>query len=576
MKGIEFSLIDLLIEHGHVFNAFLKRFEQKNIAIIDDTFYYIKDTDLRYLNPKEIIDATGQYIVPGLIDIHMHIESSMIPPTTFSGAALSHGVTTVVADSHEIANVFGIEGIYAFMEQETVMDIFYAIPSSVPSTVPERETTGGIIGVSEVLELLKHPKVIALGEAMNFKGITSEPDSLIRQIIKSVQTEKPLMPLEGHIPRVEGEDLAKFMYTGLNADHTHQSPESILEKIESGIFIELQRKSITKENIATINEHQLFEHVALITDDIMPDDLLEGHLNANVRLAIEAGMSAVDAIYISTYTPARRMGFRDRGAIVSGQKADFIILNDVESFDITSVYKDGRLVHQADDAMAFEENASQFPEHFYHSINCTELTPEDLRIPAITDASHVLCNVIQIQPVGTFTEHVQREVAVKDGFLDWEGSGLALILVKERYGKNGQIGYGLVEGALSEKGAVATTWAHDHHNLMVMGTSAQDILRAQEEVIQLNGGYVVAQAGEIMAACPLPIGGILSDQTVPAIGNALKAVRQAMVKLGYRNTNEIMSFSTLSLPVSPQIKITDFGMMDVHTHQLIPLMEDAN
>lgn len=567
-------MIDLLIENGHVFNTFLKCFERKNIAIIDDRFYYIKDTDLRYLQPKEIVDATEKYIVPGLIDIHMHIESSMIPPSTFSGAALSHGVTTVVADSHEIANVFGIEGIYAFMEQETVMDIFYAIPSSVPSTVPERETTGGMIGVDEVNELLNHPKVIALGEAMNFKGITSEPDSLIRKILKTVQTTKPFMPLEGHIPRVEGEVLAKFMYAGLNADHTHQSPESILEKVGSGIFLELQRKSLSKENIAVINEHQLFEHVALITDDIMPDDLLDGHLNANLRLSIQQGFRCEDAIYMSTYTPARRMGFRDRGAIASGLKADFIILNDLSSFEIDQVYKDGRLVHTASEAMAFDSKVLDYPSHFYSSVNCSELTQDDLKISVDENVSEVICNVIQVQAVGTFTEHIKRSVRVTNGYLDWEASGLALIIVKERYGKNGQVGYGLVEGALTEKGAVATTWAHDHHNLMVMGTSAEDILSAQAEVIRLNGGYVVSRGGEIIASCPLPIGGILSDQSLPVIGHELKAVRQAMIDLGYKNTNEIMSFSTLSLPVSPQIKITDYGMMDVHTHQLIPLMED--
>ena len=566
-------MIDLLIENGQVFNAFLKRFESKNIAVKNGKFYYITEEDLRYLKPKEILNAEGQYVVPGLIDIHMHIESSMIPPATFSGAGLSHGVTTVVADSHEIANVFGIEGIYEFMAQETVMDIFYAIPSSVPSTVPERETTGGVIGVAEVIELLQHPKVIALGEAMNFKGITSEPDSLIRQILETVQTTQPFLPLEGHIPRVTGEDLAKFMYVGLNADHTHQSPDSILEKVASGIFIELQRKSITPENIAVINEQQLFEHVALITDDIMPDDLLVGHLNDNVRLSIEAGLSAEHAIYASTYTPARRMGFRDRGAIASGLKADFILLDDLESFAIDQVYKAGRLVHRKGDTMAFDAAIGKFPEHFYQSIKCTELVADDLRIPVATEKTEVVCNVIQIQAVGTFTEPVQRVVKVKDGFLDWESSGLALIIVKERYGKNGNIGYGLVEGALSENGAIATTWAHDHHNLMVMGTSGEAILRAQNEVIALKGGYVVAHQDEVVASCPLPIGGILSDQPVAIVGEALKAVRQAMVGLGYVNTNEIMSFSTLSLPVSPKIKITDYGMMDVHTHELIPLME---
>lgn len=556
-------MIDLLIINAHVFNSFLKTFEKQNVSVKDGKFYYISDEDLHYLNPIEVLDAQGKYLIPGLIDIHMHIESSMVPPASFSPTALSHGVTTIVADSHEIANVFGVAGITAFMEQETEMDIFYAIPSSVPSTTMDRETTGGIIGVTEVRELLKHPKVIALGEAMNFKGITTEPNSLIRQILRETQVLKPFMPLEGHIPRVSGEDLAKFMFVGLTADHTHQSPDSILEKAKNGIFLEFQNKSITPENMAVINHYNLYEHMALITDDIMVDDFVTGHLDANVRLAIAAGLPAEEAIYTATYTPARRMGFQDRGAIMTGYQADFILLDDVPSFKIATVYKNGKQVSTAHPDM-------YFPESFYQSVQCRPLTEADLSFKV---EKAMTCNVIAIQEIGTFTEHVQRMVAEKNGFLDWENSGLALIVVMERYGKNGNIGYGFVENALNEKGAIATTWAHDHHNVMIMGTSIADILAAQHAVLEMQGGYVVSVDGVITASCPLPIGGILSDEPVPVLGKKLGEVRREMQRLGYKNTNEIMSFSTLSLPVSPKLKITDFGMMDVHTHELIPLME---
>ena len=564
--------IDLIIENASVFNSFLKTFERKNIAIAGEKFYYISAEDLQSLQPKETVDASGQYVIPGLIDIHMHIESSMIPPSLFSGAALSYGVTTVVADAHEITNVFGLEGMEAFLEEDTALDIYYAIPSSVPSTTPELETTGGLIGVSEVSSLLDNPRVIALGEAMNFKGITSEPDSLIRQILRETQLKKPFMPLEGHVPRVSGVDLAKFMYAGITADHTHQSPASIYEKISNGMFLEFQKKSIVPENMAVLEKYDFYEYVAIITDDIMADDLLDGHLDANVRAAIAAGMPIEQAIYCTTYTPARRMGFQDRGAIVAGFKADFILLDDPATLDIAAVYKNGKLVHTKGAAIAYPAEKPTFPAHFYDSVRCRKLTADDLRIPVATTDTSVICNVIQIQQVGTFTEPVQREIAVKDGFLDWESSGLALILVMERYGKNGNIGFGLVENALTQKGAVATTWAHDHHNLMVMGTDAADMLAAQQELLSLHGGYVVVQGGDILGSCPLPIGGILSDVPVQTLGHQLHAVRSAMVSLGYRNGNEIMSFSTLSLPVSPAIKITDYGMMDVHTHAAIPLI----
>ncbi|UJF15835.1 amidohydrolase family protein [Jeotgalibaca sp. MA1X17-3] len=565
--------IDLLLENAFVFNVFRKTFEKKNIAIANEKFYYVSEASLRELEPTEILDVEGKFIVPGFIDIHMHIESSMIPPSIFSGVALSYGITTVVADSHEIANVFGQAGIEAFMQEKTDLDIFYAIPSSVPSTTPELETTGGLIGLNEVASLLEHPKVIALGEAMNFKGITDEPNSLIRQILKKVQELKPLMPLEGHIPRVSGETLAKFMHAGLTADHTQQTPESILEKVSSGVFLELQKKSITPENIQTVVDYDLYEHIAIITDDIMADDLLKGHLDENVRLAVACGMPVEEAIYTTTYTPARRMGLQDRGAIASGFLADFIILDDLETIGIDSVYKKGRCVHQREDKIVYPLTKPKFPDYFYDSIHCKPLTNKDLEIHVDGNQDSVTCNVIQIQEIGTFTEHVQREIPVINGILDWENSGLSLIMVMERYGKNGNIGYGLIEHSLKEKGAVATTWAHDHHNLMVMGTSIEDILLAQHKILDLKGGYVVSKNGELSASCPLPIGGILSDENVYTLGNQLKNVRQAMVDLGYRNTNEIMSFSTLSLPVSPQLKITDFGMMDVHTHALVPLIE---
>jgi adenine deaminase len=564
--------VDLAIVNAQVFNAFSKRFEKKNVFIVKDKFYYITADEIDDCQAAEVVDGKNQYLIPGLMDIHMHIESSMTSPSIFSEAVLTHGVTTVIADAHEIANVFGMEGLEAFFSQPSVMDIFYAIPSSVPSTTPELETTGGFIGVEEVKQLLKHPKVMALGEAMNFNGIVNEPDSLIRKILRAVQTERPLMPLEGHVPRVSGLELSKFLYAGITADHTHQSPESIYEKITNGMFLEFQKKSITPENIRVVVENHFYEYMAIITDDVMADDLLKGHLDANVRLAISCGMPAEQAIYCATYTPARRMGFQDRGAIVPGFKADFLLLNDIESFEIGAVYKDGKLVYTKGDDIRYPAVKPDFPEQFYKSLNCRALTAEDLRFK-VKASEKAVVNVIKISEVGTFTEHIQQEVRVVDGFLDWENSGLALIVVMERYGKTGNIAYGFVDKALYEKGAVATTWAHDHHNLMVMGTSSKDIAAAQKQLLDMQGGYVVVQGGEVQAVCPLPVGGIISDAPIQELGAQLMEVRRAMSKLGYRNSNEIMSFSTLSLPVSPVIKITDKGMMNVRSQMMIPLVE---
>jgi len=295
--------IELLIVNAKVFNTFNRKFEVGQVAIAGEKFFYKSASDLSYLRPQKTIDANGRYMIPGLLDIHMHIESSMTLPSIFSKAALAHGVTTIVADAHEVGNVFGLEGIKEYFQEETELDIFQAIPSSVPSTTSLLETTGGEIGLKEVEELLASPEVVCLGEAMNFKGIVSEPDSLIRQIISLVSEKYPRMPIEGHVPKITKEELAMFSYQGITADHTHQTPESIVEKIYNGMFIELQGKSITKENIATVVDHHFYEYVALITDDVMADDLVHGHLNQILKSAVACGMPIEWAIYISTYPP---------------------------------------------------------------------------------------------------------------------------------------------------------------------------------------------------------------------------------------------------------------------------------
>ncbi len=232
---------DLKIINGQIYNTFTRQFAAKEVAIVDGKFFQIADKLSDDFKFKDILDLKGSYVIPGLIDSHMHIESSMATPTNFSETAIRFGTTTVIADAHEIANTSGIKGLKRFMDQPSLIDTFFAIPSSVPSTNPELETTGGIIDLEEVKELLADPRIICLGEAMNFKGITSEPNSLIRKIIALCQKKRPRMPLEGHVPNISKEDLAKFIFAGILSDHTQQTPALIKEKIENGMFIQLQK-----------------------------------------------------------------------------------------------------------------------------------------------------------------------------------------------------------------------------------------------------------------------------------------------------------------------------------------------
>lgn len=565
---------DTIFYNAQVFNVFLKKFEKKNIAVKDGRFLWVDSGNMEELEAESLVDMHDKFIIPGLIDIHMHIESSMTTPSRFSEAVIRYGTTTVVADAHEIANVAGLEGLESFSGSDTVLDIFYAIPSSVPSTNENMETTGGKIGTDETIALLKNKDVICLGEVMDFNGLVNDENSVIKGIVKIFRELRPNFPVEGHIPRVEGLNLARFLYEGINSDHTQQTPKSIAEKVSSGVFLQYQKKSVLKDNMEVINQGNLSEYGCFVTDDVMADDLRNGHLNQILKLAVESGLPMETAIYMCTYTPARHMGLRDRGCIAPGKVADMVVLDNIEDFHITSVYKSGKIVHNIGDKTQ-AVNKSAFPDTLYNSIKCRKLLPEDLKVK-VTDDENVkeaVCNIIEIEKFGTFTRKTKRNVPVVKGMLDWEKLNLSLLIVMERYGKTGQITFALTD-ILKSKGAVGTTWAHDHHNLMVMGTDIRDIITLQHKLLKEQGGYGVCVGDEVTAFCPLPIGGIISDEPIEILGENLSQVRRGMVELGYENSNVVMSFSTLSLPVSPSIKVTDKGIFDSLTQEKIPLVEE--
>lgn len=366
--------VDLIIKNAHVFNVYLRKFQDVQVSIKNGKFYWI-NKELPNLKAKKVIDLQGKYLIPGFVDAHMHIDSSMTTPKIMGETILKYGTTTIIADDHEVTNVAGINGLKDFINEDSPIDIFFGIPSSVPSTNPQMETTGGKIGVPEVKELLKDPRFICLGEVMNFKDMTSDKDTLIKDIINTCHKTKPTMPIEGHTPAYHGEDLAKILYAGVTTDHTQQTRDLVNEKIRNGMFVEVQLKSMHPDVINTIIDNKYFEHVALVTDDSMPDTLLKGHLNLLVKKAINMGMKPEDAIYISTYIPARHMGLWDRGAIAPGRVADFSILDNLEELSIADVYKNGISAKET------IKNTSQddfSPNSLTTSVKAPKLTKQDL------------------------------------------------------------------------------------------------------------------------------------------------------------------------------------------------------
>jgi len=566
---------DLIIKHVQVFNAYFKKFLYRDVAVLDGKLLHITEPDNMQLKAQNVVDGSGRYLIPGFIDIHMHIESSMTTPIQFAKAVVTHGVTTVVADPHEIANVFGLEGIEAMMDIKCndLIDIFYGIPSSVPSTSFEMETSGGSISVQEVEKLLQREGVLCLGEVMNFKELVKNRDSKINQIIRLINDRKPELVLEGHCPRISGLDLSRYIASGVDGDHTQQTVKSLEEKIQNGMFMEIQEKSMTKDNIDYLMENNLYEHFALVTDDVMADKLVEGHLNILVKKAIKMGMTPEMAIYVSTYTPARRMKLLDRGSIAPGKVADFILLSDLEEVVIEAVYKRGVKVEEK--TVGRVEHQRRFPADFYQSIKLSKLSASDFRITTPVHEPKVLCRIMNVQSDSTFTEEKFDWLGIEQGQLMWQRSKYCLLSIFERYGINNNRAYGLAGGDVLQRGAVASSCAHDSHNLLVMGKNTEDMVLAANWVIENQGGICVAEQGRIVAALELPVGGILSEEPLNILAEKLKGVRQALKALGYYHHNEIMSLSTLSLPVSPALKISDRGLINVNEQEIVSLFVET-
>ena len=563
--------IDLLIQNAQVFNSYLKRFQQANVWVKENRFFYIDRSGLAPVEARQTLDAQGRHMIPGLIDIHLHIESSMLTPPAFAHRLAQCGVTTAITEPHEMANVNGMQGVLDMIEagQGNAVDLFYGIPSCVPSTNADLEGNGGAISCEDMIRLWKHPSVVCVGEIMNYSHVIQDNDLEITKFLSWLSEHDPKFPIEGHCPALLDLELAKFLYLGINADHTEHNLEELAQRAENGMFLEIQQKMLQRDVLDYLMEHELYERFCFVTDDVMADTLYrQGHLNVIAAQAIGLGMRPEDVIYCATYTPSRRMQLFDRGAIAPGKLADFVLLDDLRSFQIDSVYKRGTRV----DGKPLPIQ-SAFPVGYYDSICLSPLAPGQFHIPIDRPDGDVTVRVMELHNNSTRTTAVTRTLPVRSGLLQWEGSGLALAAVWNRYG-TGEVGFGLVDGCCHKSGAVATTYSHDSHNLLVVGHDLEDLCAAANRVIDLRGGFVVSNHGKIQAELALPVGGILCGGSAKDAGIGLEQVRRAMTAQGYDHYNPIMSLATLALPVSPALKLTDKGLVDVKAAAVVPLIAD--
>lgn len=569
--------VDLLLQGAQVFDSAYRCFRTASVAILDGRILYAGTDEevLKQIEPQEVADLSGRWVIPGLIDIHMHIESSMVTPPVFLKAALQHGTSTCIAEPHEIANVFGTEGIEEFIRLAPADDpehaeVFFGAPSSVPST--DLEDAGAAVTPEDISFLMKNPRVRCLGEVMDCRTVISEPQSRAARVVKAAEASRTVPIIEGHVPAFLGLDLARILYAGIDSDHCEQTPERMRQRFEMGMFVEMQLKSVTKENIAYLAAHpELTGLWSFVTDDVMADQLQHDHLARVVRQAISYGLDPASAIIAATSSPAVRMDLRDRGRIAPGRLADLVVLDSLEGFHVASVIHRGCWV---DRDSADTSSRHDFPERYYESIHLAPRTLDDFVLSAPKGAgAAVRVHTMEIQERSTFTPDRIRELPVEEGHIAWKRSGdLALARVFERHHGLGLSGTALLSGACLKEGAVASTLVHDHHNLLVVGVDEEDMVLAANSVIARQGGLVVVRDGKIVAEMPLPVAGILTEDPLPLAAERLAAVTRALRDQGWGNSNPVMSLCTIALPVSPALKVTDRGLVDVRQAKLVDLV----
>ncbi len=516
----------------------------------------------------ELIDASGYYLLPGLMEGHVHIESSMITPTQFARAVLPHGTTAVFIDNHELANVLGIEGIKVMMEEarHLPLKVYLAMPSCVPA-MPGFEDAGAVIGPPDVSEAMGWDYVAGLGEMMNMPGVI-DGDRDVHAILRATLDAGKVVTGHYSIPETE-RGLQAFIAAGISSCHESTRMEDALAKLRLGMCVMLREGSAwhdLKETIRAISDTGVdSRHAMIVTDDTHPDTLINvGHLNHVVRRAIEEGLEPVRAVQMATVNVAEyfRLG-HDLGSVSPGKCADIIFVRDLKEMRVDKVLVDGVLVAEGGQ-LSVELPDFSYPDSVRHSVRLPRALGEDdfmIRVP--DGASSVTVRVIEVQGGQVVTRHVQVERPVLDGTVAASASAdLAKVASVERHKATGQIGLGFVTGFGLKDGAVASTIAHDSHNLLIVGTNEADMAFAGNTLVRAGGGMVAVRDGEVLALVPLPIAGLMSQEPVEVVDDEVQALARAWHELGCDLPSPFMTMSILALPVIPELRITNRGLVD--------------
>ncbi len=551
--------VDLLFRGGKVVNVFAGELASTSVAVFDGVIVGFGERQA-----NEVVELDGGILSPGFIDGHFHLESSLLIPAEFARAVLPHGTTTVVADPHEIANVAGIAGVQFMLEasEDIGLEVFYMAPSCVPAT--HLETAGAELSANDIEKLAQHPRVLGLAEVMNFPGVIMGDEAMLDKLERFLDKT-----IDGHSPGLSGAQLDAYLCGGIGSDHECTRLEEAREKLGKGMHIMLREGSQARdlEALAPLVSAQTKQRCMLVSDDCHPEDLLEqGHMNRILKRAMELSIDPITAIQLASLNPARYFGLRTLGAIAPGYQADMVLLNSLQPLQIGRVYKKGKLV--AEDGKCLLAKKQVVAKVQLISMNLEELKEEDLRLQV--QGSEM--RAIRAVPNTLITEEEIVTVADRQGQAVSDANrDLLKIVVIERHQGSGRKGFGFVRGLGLRKGALASTVAHDSHNLIVVGVSDSDMVVAANTLRELGGGLVVVSDGQVQAQLPLPVAGLMTAASLEQVVAWKKEVNQAALELGATLEHPFMALSFLALPVIPKLKLTDQGLVDVESFTHVPL-----
>ncbi len=540
---------ETLLAGGRVVNVFTGEIEEKDVLLHGGRVAAVGD--FGSADAETVVDLDGAYLLPGLIDAHVHIESSHMTPASFGRAVLEKGTTTVIADPHEIANVAGAAGIdfMAADAQNAPMDIFYMVPSSVPAT--DKETAGAVLDSAATRELFRrHPEFLGLGEVMNVPGVLGGDGETAAKMKAAGER-----PLDGHFPLGGGRELAAFTAAGISSDHESVSAAEGAEKLANGMTL-LIREGSSARNLETllpaVSDHS-HSRCCFCADDISASDILtHGDMLNCLKKAVAFGMDAVRAVEMATINPARHYGLKRRGAIAPGYLADLVAVGDLVDFEIRNVWKNG-VLYRREETRGEERRFGAF-----------RLSGEPFRFP-LPREGETRAAVIRAFPGQIITE---KAVYPVDSLAK---QGVSRLYVAERYGKNGNVGYGLIEGFGLTSGAIASSVAHDSHNLLILANDDDEAMFAAETVAAMGGGMAVVKNGRVLAEMALPVAGLMSDEDVETLAEKERRLNGSVSELGISMAAPFMTLSFMALPVVAKLKLTDRGLFDVEQFDFTPL-----